>query len=84
MCAVDGQSAALLPLLRPCNSCAITHLKNKLKDTACPVFPFLFLMAHLLKCPSALLLLALLFAAAPYIHASTEEEFDPFHEGQDL
>ena len=47
-------------------------------------FPFLFHMVPLLKCPSALLLLALLFAAAPYTQASTEEEFDPFHEGQDL
>jgi hypothetical protein len=41
-------------------------------------------MARLFKYASALLLLALLFAAAPYTQASTEEEFDPFHEGQDL
>ena len=57
---------------------------NPLRTLPALSFPFLFLMARQLKCPSALLLLALLFAAAPYIHASTEEEFDPFHEGQDL
>jgi hypothetical protein len=47
----------------------------------------LFLMARPVSKSSALLLLLpllLLSIAMQRIQASTEEEFDPFHEGQDL
>jgi hypothetical protein len=81
----SGSAAPLTVPSPPCSAALRQRVKIKVGDrTHRPVFRFMSRPTPAVAAALLLLPLLLLVSSLPRARTATQEEFDPFHEGQDL